>query len=163
MLQIFVILGFLILFFFISSRLLSLAYSTNLGLLCMPHTSIEPLIRRPFRRTAEWVVLVIYLESGLPFDGLTQLSLALPGSYWTWKAWKTGHFCNEGWNCEGDLEVCRRVRSMSGLALTSFWIVNTRHIGRFYYIFAKSQEEPWIVREFCIIFIQIKENRYHFH
>ena len=34
----------------ILSRLLYLAYSTNLGLLCMPHPGMGPLVERPFRK-----------------------------------------------------------------------------------------------------------------
>ena len=30
--------------YFILSRLLNLAYSANLGLLCVPHTGTEPLV-----------------------------------------------------------------------------------------------------------------------
>ena len=40
--------------YFVLSRLLYLAYSANLGLLCMPsHPGMGPLVQRPFRRTAE--------------------------------------------------------------------------------------------------------------
>ena len=37
--------------YFILSRLLYLAYSANLGLLCMPHPGMGPLVQCPFRRT----------------------------------------------------------------------------------------------------------------
>jgi len=37
--------------YFILSRLLYLAYSTNVGLLCMPHPGMGPLVSRHFRRT----------------------------------------------------------------------------------------------------------------
>ena len=36
---------------FILSRLLYLAFSANLGLLCMPHPGMGPLVYRPFRTT----------------------------------------------------------------------------------------------------------------
>ena len=39
--------------YFILSRLVYLAFSANLGLLCMPHPGMGPLVQRPFRRTAE--------------------------------------------------------------------------------------------------------------
>ena len=38
--------------YFILSRLLYLAYLANLGLFCMPHPGMGPLVYRPFRRTA---------------------------------------------------------------------------------------------------------------
>ena len=38
---------------FILSRLLYLEFSANLGLLCMTHPGMGPLVYRPFRRTAE--------------------------------------------------------------------------------------------------------------
>ena len=40
-------------FYFILSRLLYLAFSANLGLLCMSDPGMGPLVCRPFRRTAE--------------------------------------------------------------------------------------------------------------
>ena len=49
--------------YFILSRLLNLAFSASLGLLCMPHPGAGPLVYRPFRGTAEGVDLVVYLES----------------------------------------------------------------------------------------------------
>ena len=39
--------------YFILSRLLFLAFSANLGLLCMPYPGMGPLVYRPFRRTVE--------------------------------------------------------------------------------------------------------------
>ena len=39
--------------YFILSRLLFLAFSANLGVLCMPHSGMGPLVHRPCRRTAE--------------------------------------------------------------------------------------------------------------
>ena len=42
-----------VVFYFILSRLLYLAFSANLGLLCMPHPGMGTLVYRPFRRTAE--------------------------------------------------------------------------------------------------------------
>ena len=39
--------------YFILSRLLYLAFSASLGLLCMPHPGMGPLAYRTFRRTAE--------------------------------------------------------------------------------------------------------------
>ena len=42
-----------VVFYFILSRLLYLAFSANLGVLCMPHPGMGPLVHRPFRRTAE--------------------------------------------------------------------------------------------------------------
>ena len=39
--------------YFILSRLLYVAFSASLGLLCMPHPGMGPLVYRPFRRTAE--------------------------------------------------------------------------------------------------------------
>ena len=43
----------LVVVYFILSRLLYLAFSVNLGLLCMPHPGMRPLVERAFRRTAE--------------------------------------------------------------------------------------------------------------
>ena len=40
-------------FYFILSRLLYLAFSANIGLLCMPHPGMGPLVQRSFQRMAE--------------------------------------------------------------------------------------------------------------
>ena len=40
----------------------TLLYSANLGLLCMPHPGMWPIVSRPFRRRAESAVLVASLE-----------------------------------------------------------------------------------------------------
>ena len=39
--------------YFILIRLLYLAFSANLGLLCMPHPGLGPLVKLPFQRTEE--------------------------------------------------------------------------------------------------------------
>ena len=39
--------------YIVLSRLLYLAFSANLGILCMPHPGMGALVLGPFRRTAE--------------------------------------------------------------------------------------------------------------
>ena len=43
--------------YFNLSRLLYLAFSANLGLLCMPHPGMGPLVSRPFRRMGSLLFL----------------------------------------------------------------------------------------------------------
>ena len=56
---------------FILSRLLHLAFPVNLGLLCMLHPSMEPLVYCPFQRLAERAGLVIHLKGTHPVSACT--------------------------------------------------------------------------------------------
>ena len=51
--RIIVVVVVVVVVYFILSRLLYIGFSANLGLLCVPHPGMRPLVQRPFRRTAE--------------------------------------------------------------------------------------------------------------